>query len=38
LPLPGVEVRLIADDGTDVTEQVDTPGEVQVKGPNVFKE
>ncbi|CAG8544767.1 2540_t:CDS:10 [Paraglomus occultum] len=38
LPLPGVEVRLIADNGTDVTEEVDTPGEVQVKGPNVFKE
>ncbi|CAG8470635.1 2921_t:CDS:10 [Paraglomus brasilianum] len=38
LPLPGVKVRLIADDGTNVTEEVDTPGEVQVKGPNVFKE
>ena len=33
-PLPGVEVRLVDDDGTDVL--VGDPGEVWVRGPNVF--
>jgi long-chain acyl-CoA synthetase len=34
LPLPGVSVRLIGADGGDVL--VGDPGEIQVKGPNVF--
>jgi long-chain acyl-CoA synthetase len=34
-PLPGVEVRLVDFDGTDVL--VGDPGEVWVRGPNVFK-
>lgn len=33
-PLPGVEVRLVDMDGTDVT--VGDPGEIWVRGPNVF--
>jgi long-chain acyl-CoA synthetase len=33
-PLPGVEVRLIDDDGRDVEEG--DPGEIVVRGPNVF--
>ena len=35
-PLPGVEVRLVDDAGNPVQEG--TPGEVEVKGPTVFKE
>lgn len=34
LPLPGVEVRLVDDDGADAL--VGDPGEVWVRGPNVF--
>lgn len=39
-PLPGVTVRLIATDGTnrDVTNTDNEPGEIQVKGDNVFLE
>ncbi|MGZ6957760.1 MAG: AMP-binding protein [Acidimicrobiia bacterium] len=33
-PLPGVDVRLVDADGTDVT--VGDPGEIWVRGPNVF--
>ena len=33
-PLPGVEVRLVDADGSDVT--VGDPGEIWVRGPNVF--
>jgi long-chain acyl-CoA synthetase len=33
-PLPGVEVRLVDADGTDVA--VGDPGEIWVRGPNVF--
>jgi len=33
-PLPGVEVRLVAEDGTDAL--VGDPGEIWVRGPNVF--
>ncbi|MBM3673466.1 MAG: long-chain fatty acid--CoA ligase [Actinobacteria bacterium] len=33
-PLPGVEVRLVADDGSDAL--VGDPGEIWVRGPNVF--
>ena len=37
VPVPGVEVRLVADDGTDVEVSDDeTIGEVVVRGPNVF--
>lgn len=36
-PLSGVEVRLVADDGTDVEASDDeTIGEVAVRGPNLF--
>jgi malonyl-CoA/methylmalonyl-CoA synthetase len=35
-PLPGVEVRLIDDAGTDVADG--TPGELLVRGPSVFHE
>ena len=35
-PLPGVQVRLAAETGGEVPEG--TPGEIQVKGPNVFSE
>ncbi|CAG8700110.1 9806_t:CDS:10 [Gigaspora margarita] len=38
VPLPGVQVRLISEDGKDVTNLVEQPGELNVKGPNVFKE
>jgi long-chain acyl-CoA synthetase len=34
VPIPGVQVRLIDVDGTDSL--VDDPGEIWVKGPNVF--
>ena len=35
-PLPGVQVRLAGETGGEVPEG--TPGEIQVKGPNVFSE
>jgi long-chain acyl-CoA synthetase len=34
LPLPGVEVRLVDEDGDDADD--DDPGEIYVRGPNVF--
>jgi long-chain acyl-CoA synthetase len=34
LPLPGVEIRLVDEDGEDAEE--DDPGEIWVRGPNVF--
>ena len=34
LPLPGLEVRLVDEDGEDADE--DDPGEIWVRGPNVF--
>jgi len=38
-PLPGVEVRLVADDGSTVDARDDeTLGEVLVRGPNLFSE
>ncbi len=37
LPLPGVQIRLVDTDGKDVKETGE-PGEIQIKGPNVFKE
>ncbi|HEX2403703.1 MAG TPA: acyl-CoA synthetase, partial [Acidimicrobiia bacterium] len=36
MPLPGVEVRLVDDDGSEVPDG--EPGEIQVKGPTVFLE
>jgi malonyl-CoA/methylmalonyl-CoA synthetase len=35
-PLPGVEVRLVGEDGTAVAEG--QPGEIEVRGPGVFRE
>lgn len=35
-PLPGVDVRLVDDSGSGVAEG--TPGEIEVRGPNVFPE
>ena len=35
-PLPGVEVRLVDESGNDVS--LGTPGEIEVRGPNVFLE
>ena len=35
-PLPGINIRLVDESGTPVSE--DSSGEIQVKGPNVFKE
>ena len=34
-PLPGVEIKLIDEDGDEVTDEGD-PGEIVVRGPNVF--
>lgn len=36
LPLPGVEMRLVDTENKPVA--ADTPGEIQIKGPNVFLE
>ena len=36
MPLPGVEVRLVGDDGSETSG--DEPGEIQVRGPTVFLE
>lgn len=36
-PLPGVAVRLVGEDGAAI-ESEDQPGEIQVRGPNVFLE
>jgi malonyl-CoA/methylmalonyl-CoA synthetase len=39
VPLPGVEVRLVDDDGTPIeTSDDETVGEIQVRGPNLFLE
>lgn len=37
LPLPGVQIRLVDANGKDV-KATGEPGEIQIKGPNVFKE
>jgi len=37
LPLPGVDVRLVDEDGSVISEE-NTAGEIQVKGPGVFRE
>ena len=37
MPLPGVKIRLVDEKGFDVKETGE-PGEIQIKGPNVFKE
>ena len=36
-PLPGVEVRLVGDDGNEVSDML-LPGEIQVRGTTVFRE
>lgn len=36
-PLPGVSVRLVDDEGAEITEE-NVSGEIQIQGPNVFKE
>jgi malonyl-CoA/methylmalonyl-CoA synthetase len=37
LPLPGVELRLVADDGADIeTPNEETIGEILIRGPNLF--
>jgi malonyl-CoA/methylmalonyl-CoA synthetase len=36
VPLPGVEARLVDDDGAEV--EPGTPGEVEIRGPSVFLE
>ncbi|WP_030239222.1 MULTISPECIES: acyl-CoA synthetase [unclassified Streptomyces] len=39
VPLPGVELRLVEDDGSEVTAyDGETVGEIQVRGPNLFTE
>ena len=38
MPLPGVQIRLISENGENVTNLTETQGEIQVKGQNVFKE
>ncbi|GAA1429236.1 AMP-binding protein [Streptomyces thermospinosisporus] len=39
VPLPGVELRLVEEDGTPVTAyDGETVGEIQVRGPNLFTE
>lgn len=38
IPLPGVQVRIISDDGKDVTDKRNIPGMLQIKGNTVFKE
>ncbi|MEU6085620.1 acyl-CoA synthetase [Streptomyces sp. NPDC047085] len=39
LPLPGVELRLVEEDGTEVAAyDGETVGEIQVRGPNLFTE
>jgi malonyl-CoA/methylmalonyl-CoA synthetase len=35
-PLPGVEVRLVGEDGKEI--RPGTPGEIQVRGPGIFLE
>ncbi|MER6420645.1 acyl-CoA synthetase [Streptomyces sp. NPDC001137] len=39
VPLPGVELRLVEEDGTEITSyDGETVGEIQVRGPNLFTE
>lgn len=37
LPLPGVEVKLIGEDGQEISDE-QSPGEIRVRGDNVFQE
>ncbi|MFF8292417.1 acyl-CoA synthetase [Streptomyces sp. NPDC016309] len=39
VPLPGVDLRLVEEDGTEITAyDGETVGEIQVRGPNLFTE
>ncbi|GAA5807285.1 hypothetical protein MFLAVUS_000642 [Mucor flavus] len=38
IPLPGIQVRIISDKGSDITDKRNIPGMLQVKGSTVFKE
>ncbi|MEU5080191.1 MULTISPECIES: acyl-CoA synthetase [Streptomyces] len=39
VPLPGVELRLVEEDGTELTDwDGESVGEIQVRGPNLFTE
>jgi len=38
IPLPDVQVKLVADDGKQLPPNAGTPGEIYVRGPNVFLE
>lgn len=39
IPFPGVQIKLSSvEDQSDVTDKLDTPGEILVKGNNVFME
>lgn len=39
IPLPGVQTRIISQEtNEDVTDKRETPGMLQIKGDNVFKE
>jgi malonyl-CoA/methylmalonyl-CoA synthetase len=37
-PMPGVELRLVDDEGADLDPRGDVPGELLVRGPQVFSE
>jgi malonyl-CoA/methylmalonyl-CoA synthetase len=37
-PLPGVEIKLVGDDGSEIPPNAGRAGEVYVKGPSVFSE
>jgi long-chain acyl-CoA synthetase len=37
VPIPGVEMKLINDDWSDVAEGPDAVGEIAIKGPNIMK-
>ena len=36
-PIEGVEMKLVDDDGNDVPDGTDAPGEIAIKGPNIMK-
>jgi malonyl-CoA/methylmalonyl-CoA synthetase len=38
IPFPKVEIKILDDTGKEVTKDQEVPGELYVKGPQVFKE